>query len=295
MSTSTSGKLVRKTPGTAAWPVDSWPGPLLLVRLSSLGDLVLATAALELIHKRRPELAIDVLTRRPYAPVLRGLEAIGSVLLDDASSSSARGRAPAQASSALPYATVLDLQGGQKGRRAGQRWAPGAQRITYERASLQRRLLVLCGRRMKGPEPLVVRFARAVAGGALETTALQPKVAVDVDRRRVIGASLSTPARPKRGWVVLAPSASRRLKAVPERLSGALQEGLLKRSWGVIRLLPPDAPLTGATEGHAGGALLATLAGRDGEPVRTFSGPLPDVMALLASVSVVISSDSGIL
>ncbi len=85
---------------TERWPCDRWRAPLLIARLSSLGDVILATSVLRLLHERRPELPVDFLTRTAYAPLLSDHPAL---------------RAVATHSSATAHGHLLDLQGGRKG------------------------------------------------------------------------------------------------------------------------------------------------------------------------------------
>ena len=48
------------------------PGKILLIRLSALGDVLLATPAARLIAERFPKASIDWLVEAPYAPLLMG-------------------------------------------------------------------------------------------------------------------------------------------------------------------------------------------------------------------------------
>lgn len=273
-SPSTSG---RSTPRANAvegtWPADAWKGPVLVARLSSLGDVTLATVAVRLLTARRPDLDVDFLTRRAFAPVVHALPGIRRVLLEVEDSP------PAQDA----YALVLDLQGGAKGKHACHRYAPGAERRTYRRAVLRRRMMVLLGRRVRGPEPVALRFARVVAGDHVRAGELSPGVSVDAFARDALSRALRAGGTPDRGWVVLSPGASRPLKAIPEKLAAAIEAELRRHGWGVVRLLAPGS-----------GPAKGLLESGSGRLQRTFSGDLPEVIALLSAVDAVVSSDSGI-
>jgi heptosyltransferase-3 len=54
---------------------------ILIVRLRSLGDLVLETPAIAALHSWRPDLRISVLVEPRFAPVLEGNPAIGEIVL----------------------------------------------------------------------------------------------------------------------------------------------------------------------------------------------------------------------
>ncbi len=246
---------------------------MLAVRLSSLGDVVLALSAVELLHRRRPDVEIDFLTREAYRPVVDGHPAVARVLGEDGGSGDPRPSGT--------YGRVLDLQGGAKGRAAARRHAPEAPRTSYPRAALRRRLLVAAGRRVGAAEPLVVRFGRAIAGRRVPLDRLQPHRPVGEDARVQAARALSR-GGPER-WALVAPGASRRLKAIPDALCDQVEEALLGRGWGIVRLLAPAADPAPRGWVAADGAR------------RAFRGDLPAVMALTAAVGVVISSDSGIL
>jgi lipopolysaccharide heptosyltransferase II len=54
---------------------------VLIVRLRSLGDLVLSTPAIAAVHAWRPDLRLSVLVERPYAALLEGNPAVAEILL----------------------------------------------------------------------------------------------------------------------------------------------------------------------------------------------------------------------
>jgi len=252
------------------WPADSWCGPVLVVRLSSLGDVVLSTSVVELLHRRRPDLAIDFLTRRPFDTLIRGLAGIDQVLTDEMLPDTPK-----------PYRLVIDLQGGHKGATASRHFAPGVERITYERASLRRRMLVLTGNRTAGPPPLVVRFARLLAGYDLPVNEIQSQLFIDPGIVAELDLRLRDFQPTQQRWALISPSASKRLKEIPSYLVADVSAALTKRGWGIITLHPeaPDRPrgFSSTTDG-----------------ILSFSGDLPQVAALLSLMQVVISSDSGI-
>lgn len=235
------------------------------MRLSSLGDVILATSAARLLHARRPDLEIDFLTRPAYAPLLADLPGVRSIHSEP---------------TAGEYAVALDLQGGAKGARACRTQAPGARRLSYPRARLRRRLLVLLGERLDPAAALVSRFALPIVGRLLPPEELVPRIVPSAEAAAEIAAALGRGSRPDRGWVVLAPNASKRLKSVPDPLIREIGRRLRERGWGTVQLLVP------------GGA--AGWIGREG-PERGFRGDLLRVAALLAQSAGLVSSDSGIL
>lgn len=273
------------------WPADDWRGPLLAVRLSSLGDVVLTTGPLRLLHDRRPDLAIDLLTRAAFAPALAGLPFIRRILLADGPDSPPDGAAAAEPAAAAAYATVLEWQGGARGARAAAASAPGALVVRAGRAAWRRRLLVLLGRRAVGVvEPYAARLARSLAGGRVDPQLAAPWIAADEALRAQARERLARLGSPRRGWAVLAPGASRPMKRVPERLAGKIAAALAERGWGVVRLA---APAEGGPEGGPEGRPEDGAPGAPGEG--PWRGTLPQVAALIAEAGLFIGADSGIL
>ena len=302
-----------------AWPADSWHGPLLVVRLSSLGDVILTTGVLRMLKERRPDLEIHVLTRRAHAEPLRGSRVIDRLILEEEAVGTVASSQPGP-DGAPRYALVLDWQGGWKGRRAAARFAPGARVITVSRAALRRRLLVLLGDRIPAPPPYVARLARTVCGFAPDRESLhewKPEVIPDRERIEALrarllafasdrtgsdrerdGSSLAmTQARamgqalPSRRRLVFAHSAAYPGKAVPARLSEALQAAFRTEGWDVIELIPPSPDSSSESSGeHLSRDVDAT-----GAPRLRFSGSLTDVAALLSLADLFVGSDSGIL
>ena len=270
-SPTTSGNAKQKS---RSWPADHWTGPVLIVRLSSLGDVVLATSLVELLARRRPDLPIDFLTRQPYDQLLEGLPSIRRVLT------------PAQSEAGEgSYARVLDLQGGRKGASAARQFAPDTPRSVYRRATIRRRLLVATSNRISGPSQLVSRFAHLVSGMEIGPSDLRSRIAVPANIKTQLELTLSSGDQPQRGWVLISPGASKPLKAIPEALSTQLTRRLLAGGRGVVTLKPPSGALENKEVGCFTGRGLT----------RSYQGPLPAIAALLTLMVGVFASDSGIM
>lgn len=255
------------------------------MRLSSLGDVVLTTGPLRLLKRRRPDLQLHALTRAPFAPLLASLPELDSVIIAP--------RERDEGAAARPrFATVLDWQGGLRGRRAARRFAPGARRIAYATAALQRRLLVVTGRRWFAPDPYVIRLARTIAGSHAKTAALESALMPHLEPPKGETAERIATALaqdlPPRGWAVLGPGASRPLKAVPESLAQAIENDLLARGFGIVRIC--EASGGRGVAGAAGGQLMA----RDKRRYE-LGGDIAAVMAAISRASVYVGSDSGLL
>jgi heptosyltransferase-2 len=269
------------------WEADGWRGPLLVVRLSSLGDVILTTGPLRLLRRRRPDLAIDFLTRAAYAPLLQG-----SPLVDRLRIADEHEEQPLD--EARRYATALDWQGGERGRRAALRFAPGARRRGAPRAALRRRLLVLWGRRLTAPPGYAARLAASLVGAPVARRWLAPQIEVSAEARRAIEAGLGRCGGTAQ--VVIAAGASRPLKAIPQPLAAALARRLRERGDRVIRLrLPGDSGEPRRRAGSRNRSGGEARLDRDATGEVSFRGALPEVAALLAAADLLIASDSGIL
>lgn len=290
---------------SGAWPADAWDGPLLVIRVSSLGDVVLTSGPLRLLRERRPDLRIELLTRRRFAPVWEGSRLIDALVLEDerARDEPASSRATAAGDAAAP-GLVLDWQGGRRGRRAAARFARGVPSVRAARAALHRRLLVLCGLRIPAPELFAIRLARSVTGARVARELVAPEVSADPRLREAIRARLLALGDPPAGWAILAPGASRRMKAVPVVLAAAIAAEMRAMGMGVVELAAPDDP--DAPGGPGAGAPHAPDAPNEavslqgslestGDRALRFSGPLREVIALLAEARLFVGSDSGIL
>ncbi len=115
---------------------------LLLVRLSSLGDVVLATAAVEALAAEAPGARVDVLTKPSFRPVFGGNRGVRRVLGWEA------GRGVADLARELRregYDGVVDLHANLRSRLL-QLALPGPRWSRYAKGSLRRRAAVRLGR-----------------------------------------------------------------------------------------------------------------------------------------------------
>src|SRR5829696_9125024 len=65
---------------------------VLVVRLRSIGDTVLATASLDALRRHLPHAQIDVLLESWVAPVLEGFDAVNNVITVERGSTASRAR-----------------------------------------------------------------------------------------------------------------------------------------------------------------------------------------------------------
>ena len=99
------------SPSTAPSRWHPWERPrILIIRFSSLGDVVLSTALLPVLARERPEVRVDYLTRSEYADLLRFHPLVDRVLCLDPKQRASRAGRVRRAIRLMPYQAVLDLQ-----------------------------------------------------------------------------------------------------------------------------------------------------------------------------------------
>src|SRR5687767_6415973 len=107
------GLSVEDAPQPLGQPLWDWTEirRVLLIRLRSIGDTVLATPSLQALKRFLPQAEIDILVENWVAPVLAGHESISQILTLEGRSLRARARAAHEAR-ARHYDVVYNLHGG---------------------------------------------------------------------------------------------------------------------------------------------------------------------------------------
>jgi heptosyltransferase-2 len=153
----------------------------LLLRFSSLGDVVLATSAARLIKERRPEARVVLLTKAAFAPILAAQPDLDEVWVLEPGASLG---ALASRIRAGRFDAVVDLHANLRSRILGM--VSGAPLSRWKSEGFHRRLRVWAPKRAlsrAAPEPVFVRYARAAAsalGGDFEAKdAPLPRLGVD--------------------------------------------------------------------------------------------------------------------
>src|SRR5512140_108598 len=148
------------------------PGRVLLVRLSALGDVVLATAAARALRAQRPEIAITFLTRDDYAPLLAGQPWADQVWALPGQARGAELRAVRERVRAGGFAAVVDLQTNRKSRAVT---AGHPRRLTWRAARWQRRRWVSLRFTRPSPvRPAWLRFVDALSPLGVDPAHAEP-------------------------------------------------------------------------------------------------------------------------
>lgn len=278
---------------------------LLIVKTSSMGDVIHNLPVVADIRRERPELVVDWLVEEAYAELVglaRGVDRVLPVAFrrwrrnpGDPAMREER-RAFSAALRSRRYDVVLDTQGLVKSawlaRRA--RLAPGGHRVGFSTGLAREPLARLFYDRGHAVDPRLhaVERMRALAAAALgyaKHPLGPPRFDIDVPVR----AFAWLPASPTARHAVLLHATARPEKAWPHEYWVALIARLAAAA------VTPVLPSGTAVEREAAEALVRE-ASRSLAPdgVRPIVAPplsLPDVAALLASASVVVGVDTGLL
>ena len=245
------------------------PGPrVLVVRFSSLGDVVLITPLLRAIRRRHPAAHITVLTRTRYAELFEDNPAVDRVIPFDPAAGWAGLRAqlaPAH------YDVRLDLQDSLRSRRLRRRLG-GPWGVAPRRRAARLALIWLGWDRYRPPQPVPETYFVAARSLEVQPDGKPPEVfpsPADVER-----AAELVP----RGCVILAPGASRAAKRWPPGAWRALARRLQQRGH----------PVAAVGDAHE-----RVLLG-DGI-IEAYGLSLRATAAVLERARVVIGNDSGLL
>ncbi|MEW5773974.1 MAG: glycosyltransferase family 9 protein [Thermodesulfobacteriota bacterium] len=285
-------------------PFDALPSSWVVVRLSALGDVVLTTGLLDLLHRERGW-TFAVLTKAANAPVLEGHPAVTEIIRPGPGDlgPAAWARYAAGLARRLAGSGLLDLHGALRSRLLSLLWKGPVRR--YTKLSLERRLLSRLGpARAAGAAARLAglnvpqRYSLAVFDQARSREELRPRLflapaELAAARDMLAGAGLDPDSRP----VALHPYATHPGKEWPAGHWQALA-GLLDRAgvpWftlgrsGAPSPLPGPRDLSNRTDLRQAAALIALsrrLATGDSGPMHLGTAVGTPVVALFGPTTV---------
>ncbi len=256
---------------------------ILLVRFSSIGDILLTTPLIRALRTRHPGARIDALTKPGFAPLLADNPHLSNVLFPepDESLGSLAGRLRE-----ARYTHRLDLHGSLRSR-ALRLLVPGHW-SGYRKHRVARALLIRTRRNRypAGTPPVPERYFEAAAGlgvtpdGRPPEFFLSPAAVGEVD-----GFLAEAGLDPSRGLVALAPGAAHATKRWPVAHWRALAGSLRERGRPVVVVGgQEDADTAAEVAASAPGAV--AVAGRFG---------LQGTGALLQRSRALVSGDTGVM
>lgn len=270
-------------------------GPALVVRLSSLGDVLLAAHLPSLLRAASPGRRVLFLTKERFAGVLRGHPDVDRfyVLEDGSSDPAAPGPLGVKGSTGdlrLPLRRegieeVFDLQQNFRSSRATGS-LENARRIPFEKHGVRRRLLVHA--RWFRPSPLAPLLRRyRVLAGLTETMPLRPwlRDALTAEERSRASERLGALAEP--GFILIAPGARWATKRWPARHAAALGS-LVTRETGLAVLYA-----VGPGDEELARELRALVPGGGADPILALA--LREAAAVAARARALVAADSAFL
>ena len=259
---------------------------ILLIRLSSLGDILLMTPLLNLLRTTCPQAQIDVLIKAEYRDLLRVHPGITRLLTFDSRQPllrTLRGLRVDRYDLALDLHCTPRSQVLLRGLRA-------RRKLTYNKQVLRRALLVRLGwntlqRMTPVPEFYTAPLRRLGLTGRLGA----PTMHLDPESMEAMQVRIarSLPDAPDQPLLAVAPGARWPTKRWPvERFAAAAQELAREKQAVVVILGGPDEA-----------QLAHELCGKLDVPVINGAGTLPlmDSAALLSRCRLLISNDSGLM
>lgn len=255
---------------------------ILIVRFSSIGDIILTTPLVRAIRKRHPTARITYVVREDFADLVRHNPRIERVITWK-HRSSLRPLARELASEAWTHR--LDLQGSTRSARL--RRLVGGEWSGYPKHRVRRTMLILSRRRLGGDlGPVVERYAQAAASldVTLDDQPAEVYTSVEAERRAAEFAERHGLGRTRR-LLALVPGAAHFTKRWPPEYWGALVDRLAPGNDLVI--------LGGKAEAELGSA----LAERGGPGVASAAGvtSLLETAALLRRSAAVAAGDTGVM
>ena len=259
---------------------------ILLIRLGSLGDVLLTTPLLNLLHRACPHVEIDVLTKAEYRDLLRFHPAIAGLLTFDSEQPLRHALSFLRANT---YDLALDLQCTPRSQLI-LRALRARLKLTYDKRVLRRALLVRLGwNTLRSMTTVPELYAAPLRRLGLEGHLGPPTMHLDSDSTEAADDRIARclPEGFRGPLLAVAPGARWRTKRWPaERFAAVAQELAEERGAAVV-------VLGGADEAQLASALCDNL----DVPVIHGAGTLSLMhsAALLSRCSLLVSNDSGLM
>ncbi|HET9952403.1 MAG TPA: glycosyltransferase family 9 protein [Candidatus Eisenbacteria bacterium] len=270
-------------------------GPALVVRLSSLGDVILAAHVPSLLRAASPGRRVLFLTKERHADILRGHPDIDRFYVLEDRSGDPSAPAPLGVKGTVSdvrfalrrerLETIYDLQRNARSAAATGSVAE-ARRVPFEKHGIRRRLMVHARWLRPAPLPPLLRRYRTLAG-LPETAPLRPWLRDALTEQERARARERVAVAAAGGFILVAPGARWATKRWPARHAAALGEAT-ERTWG-LRALYAVGPGESAAARELAGAL-----GAGGE-ARVLSLGIREAAAVASHARAIVSSDSALL
>lgn len=270
----------------AAWNWESVKR-VLVIRLRSIGDTVLATPSLFALKRFLPHATVDILLEDWVAPVLNGFQQVDQVITLERKNTAARARVARQLRG-NNYDVVYNLHGGTTAtlltRATGAKHRVGYQ--TYQYARLHNHLSPSSSSLWERDKTHSVEQQLALLGWTGVPVSDRPPttLAVTPEAAAQIAARLTAAGLGEAQFAVIHPAAAFATKQWAADKFGRVADDMRSRGLAVVAITTPnEKPIIDELNKH-------TVA-----PVAAFMDlTLPEITALLARARVFIGNDSGI-
>jgi len=253
---------------------------VLLVRFSSIGDVLLTTPLVRALRARHPDAQLVFVTKRAMAPLVSANPHLSDVVTLEPGESV---RTLARRLAALAPTRGLDLHGSLRGRAL--RWLVPCSWHGYAKRKLARGLLISTKINLYGrPVPVAERYFQAARGLDVRPDGRPPEFFLDASSRERIDRWLVERGGPGGGapLAVLAPGAAHFTKRWPADRWVALATRLRADGYALA--------VVGGQEDRAAAQSLAPYAA-----ITTGDFSLQETGALLARARILVSGDTGVM
>lgn len=261
---------------------------ILLIRLSSLGDIILTTPVLRLLRESWPSARIDVMVKAEFQDVLRAHPCVDRLLPVDTREPL---RHTIRALRETHYDLVLDLHRTMRSFWL-YRFSRARQRLAYRKHTLRRALLVHCKwNTLPQTVPVPERYALPLRWLGVMTPLPQTELHVDAESALAVEqylaeAGFKLPTVP-RCLIAVAPGSRWKTKQWPvERYAAAAQELAARHDATIVMLGDGhDRPLVQEFQQHVAVPVIDTVG----------QLPLMQTAALLQQCRLLLCNDSGLM
>jgi heptosyltransferase-2 len=264
-------------------PASTHPPNILIVRFSSIGDILLTTPLLRALRQRHPAARITILTKQAYTPLLSDNPRLNEVIGLEAGGSLASLASLLRAAS---YTHHLDLHGNL--RSLALRALVPARWSGYPKHRLARALLIRNKRNYyRDWRPVPERYFRAARGLDVTPDGGPPEFFLGSAAEQQATAWLATTGLPsKRTLIAIAPGAAHATKRWPPEHWQTLLSRIVADGFSVILVGGPDDAQLGAALTRSAPPGVANAAGILG---------LQETGALLRRAAALVSGDTGVM
>lgn len=182
------------------------PEKILLLRFSSLGDIIMTTAMVRCVRKRFPDAQIDMVVRSDYLDLIRHNPHLNQKIGLDRKLGMSGLRALIKKINAEPYDLIYDAHFSLR-TRLMMPWLSALDKVSYEKHYLRRALALTFKLKLLDTKRMLERFIEPLAEFGVQYDGKGPEVFVSEEARKSAFSRFPELSLPKTPLVGLIPSA----------------------------------------------------------------------------------------